>query len=182
MICSNCDRLEVYVDDTHHATVLPDREGFPNLMHPPSFVDLTVDGSGLPELRIDGFVGDRKVLSRSFASDPSGDRLLLAADDDTVVADGSDATRVMFRVVDRHGAPRPYVDGEVAFTMSGPATLVGDNPFSFVDNGGVGAVWIRAGEQPGQVRLRAEHADLGSASVSVKIVAAPVPTENVAGR
>ena len=51
-----------------------------------------------------------KVASRSFAADPSGDRLSLAADDTEIDGDGADATRLAFRAVDTFGAPRPYVD------------------------------------------------------------------------
>ena len=56
-----------------------------------------------------------------------------------------DATRLVFRAVDRYGAPRPYVTGQVTLSIStGPAVLVGDNPFDFAAAGGVGAVWIRS--------------------------------------
>ena len=169
MICSNCERLELYVAGEHHATVHPDRARFPHLPYAPSFADLELDGSALPELRIDGYAGGRRVLSRSFASDPAGDRLLLEADDRLLVADGSDATRVVFRAVDRHGAPRPYVEGELTFALDGPGELVGDNPFSFADNGGVGAVWIRTSGHPGSVALRAAHATLGTAEVRIAV-------------
>jgi len=71
-------------------------------------VDFTaVDGSPLPELRIDGCLGALKVTSRSLAADPSGDVLSLVSDDAEIDGDGVDATRLAFRAVDRHGAARP---------------------------------------------------------------------------
>ena len=57
MIATNCDRLELYVAGQHLATGTPDTQDYGSLAYPPVFVDLTVDGSGLPELRIDGYVG-----------------------------------------------------------------------------------------------------------------------------
>jgi beta-galactosidase len=168
VIGTNCDRLELFVAGQHHSTALPDKARFANLRYPPAFADLTVSGTGLPELRIDGYVGDRLVLSRRFAGDPAGDRLSLAIDDPSISADGSDATRVVFRALDAYGNQRPYVSGSVALTLTGPSALVGDNPFAFGDFGGVGAVWLRSlPDQPGSARLTASHPSLGTASVSL---------------
>jgi hypothetical protein len=80
MICANLDRLEVYVGGEHFATLTPDTARYPGLDYPPSFADFsTVDGSSLPELRIDSYLGSVRVASRALACDPSGDVLALAA-------------------------------------------------------------------------------------------------------
>ena len=171
MICANLDRLEVYVGGEHFATVRPDTAGYPHLGYPPSFADFrAVDGSRRPELRIDGYLGADMVASRSFSADPSGDVLALAADDAEIDGDGADATRLEFRAVDRYGAPRPYVAGQVGFDVTGPAVLVGDNPFDFAAAGGAGAVWIRS--RPGArgtVTVRASHPILGQAVAHIRI-------------
>ncbi|HTX27876.1 MAG TPA: glycoside hydrolase family 2 TIM barrel-domain containing protein [Streptosporangiaceae bacterium] len=165
MICANLDRLEVYVGGRPFATLTPDTAGYPNLPYPPSFADFSaVDGSSRPELRIDGYLGDTMVASRSFSSDPSGDVLFLGADDDEINADGVDATRLMFRALDRYGAPRPYVTGQVTLDVEGPAVLVGDNPLDFSAAGGAGAVWLRSlPASPGPVTVTASHPALGRA-------------------
>jgi beta-galactosidase len=175
MICANLDRLEVYVGGEYFATVTPDTADYPNLDYPPSFVDFsTVDGSSLPDLRIDGYLGPVQVASRSLAADPSGDVLWLAADDAEIDADGVDATRLAFRAVDRYGAPRPYVAGLLTLDIDGPAVLIGDNPFDFAPAGGAGAVWIRSlPGSPGTVTIRASHPSLGSAVASVRVRAVP---------
>jgi beta-galactosidase len=49
--------------------------------------------------------------------------------------------------------------------------LIGDNPFSLI--GGTGAVWIRAGEQAGIMRLTATHSRLGSQTVEFTLAAVP---------
>jgi beta-galactosidase len=171
MICANLDRLELYVGGEHFAAVVPDTGGYPHLDYPPSFADFrAVDGSSRPELRIDGYLGADMVASRSFSADPSGDVLTLAADDPEIEADGADATRLEFRAVDRYGAPRPYVTGQVGFEVTGPAVLVGDNPFDFAAAGGAGAVWIRS--RPGArgtVTVRASHPTLGDAVARVRV-------------
>ena len=151
--------------------MLPDTDGYPHLGYPPSFADFrAVDGSSRPELRIDGYLGTGKVASRSFSADPSGDVLALAADDAEIDGDGADATRLEFRAVDRYGAPRPYVAGQVGFDVEGPAVLVGDNPFDFAAAGGAGAVWLRSlpGAR-GTVTVRASHPALGDAFARIRV-------------
>ncbi len=177
-IFSNCDRLELFLDDKHHATLHPDRANYPHLKHAPFFADLTLDHAGQselhPELRIDGYIGSNRALSRSFSSDPSADQLWLAADDAELEADGSDATRLAFAVVDKHGAPRAFATGQVALSIEGPGVIVGDNPFSLDDNGGAGAVWIRTvPDRTGIIRVEARHSALGAKSASIRVLPAP---------
>ena len=175
MICANLDRLELYVAGEHFATLTPDAAAYPHLAYPPSFADFTaVDGSSLPDLRIDGYLGGELVASRSFSSDPSGDVLTLAADDAEIAADGTDATRLSFRVADRYGAPRPYVTGQVTLDLDGPAVLIGDNPFDLAAAGGAGAAWLRSlPGSPGPVTVTATHPTLGTATASVLAVPPP---------
>lgn len=174
-IFSNCDRLEVFVGGQPHASVRPDTVNYPHLKHAPCFVDLDLDGGHRPELRIDGYLGDTLALSRSFSSDPAHDQFALAADDNALVGDGTDATRLAFRVVDRFGAIRAFAGGTVAFEITGPGVLVGDNPFDATDSAGVGAVWLKTlAGRSGRVVVTARHSSLGARSVAVD-VAAPAP-------
>ena len=168
MICSNCDRLELFLDDRHLGTALPDRERFGHLRYPPSFFDITVAAGELPDLRIDGYVGAREVLRRSFAADPAGDGLHAWADDTDLAADGVDGTRVVVAVTDRFGNIRPFGTGQLTFDIEGPGHLVGESKFAFGDAGGVAAVWLRGiPGRPGLVRLLVRHDALGEAVATV---------------
>jgi beta-galactosidase len=170
MIATNCDRLELYVGAEHFTTGGPDTRVFGSLAYPPVLVDLTVDGSGLPELRIDGYVGGHLASSVHMSADPSRDRLALAVEDSSIQADGSDTTRFTFRAVDAYGNQRPYPRGDVTLALAGPATLIGQNPFAFATYGGVGGGLVRS--EPGQsgiVTLTARHPTLGQASGRVTV-------------
>jgi beta-galactosidase len=168
MIATNCERLEIFAGPAHIATGIPDRARLGGLAYPPVFADLTVNGSGLPELRIDGYHGGQLVASVSMSADPAGDRLVLTADDASITADGSDATRVTFRSLDAYGHQRPHVTGDVSLQLTGPAVLVGDNPFPFAAYGGVGGAFVRSlPGQPGQVTVTARHPALGQDTVTV---------------
>lgn len=171
-IFSNCERLELRIDGKRHVEVHVDREGFPNTAYPPFFADLKMDGAGKPELEIRGYVGGKCVLSRSFSSDASKDRLWLEAEDVELRGDGSDSTRMAFGVVDKYGAPRAFAGGAVRLAIEGPGEIVGDNPFDLTASGGMGAVWIRTkpgGE--GVIRVRAEHSALAAPpEIRVRVV------------
>lgn len=169
-IFSNCDRLEVFVGGRRRAVVHADRDGFPNLKYPPFFVDFEEHPSGKPDLRIDGYLGNTRALSRSFSADRSLDRLWLQADDSELEADGSDCTRLAFGAVDRLGTPRATAEGGVLLRADGPAAIVGDNPFELSGAGGLGAVYVRTiAGKTGTVRVSAEHERLGRASVQLQV-------------
>jgi beta-galactosidase len=171
-IFSNCDRLEIFLNGKRFAEASPDRAGFPHLQYPPFFCDLTVDGALDPELRIDGYVEGKLAVSRSFSSDRTKDQFSLAADDEELVGDGSDAARLVFQTLDRYGAVRPMAGGRVAFEVAGPGAIVGDNPFHLADSGGAGAVWLRTRERSsGIVTVTATHSTLGKKSVAIRVKA-----------
>ena len=173
-IFSNCDRLEVFLDGKLHAIVHADRLGFPYIKYPPFFADLTASGAARPELRIDGYVGDRRVLSRSFSSDRSEDVLWVQADDHQLQGDGSDTTRLAFGVRDKFGVLQPSAGGQVDLDIKGPGMIVGDNPFPLGDAGGAGAVWIKTlPGQTGRITVRASHPSLHPHSVEIDVRALP---------
>ena len=141
-----------------------------DLAYPPFLVRLPARlPGGMPELAIAGYVGSQQVTELRMASNPAGDTLAMTVDDATIVADGSDATRAVFRAVDKYGNLRRYPAGEVTLTLTGPATVLGDNPFAFGAYGGLGAVWIRSlPGQTGTIILAASHPELGQAQVQVR--------------
>ncbi len=168
LVWSNCDHLKFYVGEKMVAEVDPDRVNFPNLPHPPFQVDLNRNPS--QDLRIEGYVAGKKVSEKKYSSKGFDQQFLLLADDQALVADGADATRVIVKVTDEFGNLLRYSTAAIALTLDGPAEIIGDNPFSLM--GGCGAVWVRAGQKPGVVRMQARHPTLGVREVEIKILAA----------
>jgi beta-galactosidase len=173
VVSSNCDHLKLYVSGTLVAEADPDRKEFAYLKYAPFSVDAHDIRSGWGDLRIDGYIHGKQVISRSFSGKGIDQKFTLVSDDLTLVADGADTTRVVLRVTDEFDAIRPFANDAIRFELSGPAELIGDNPFSLI--GGTGAVWIRAQEKPGKVRFTAHHPNLGSQQIEFEIT--PTPPE-----
>ncbi|MHB8336270.1 MAG: glycoside hydrolase family 2 protein [Ignavibacteriaceae bacterium] len=169
-IFSNCERLKLFIDGKLLREIYPDKNNYPHIKYPPFFADLEINGKNHPELRVDGFIDDKMVLSKSFSSDTSKDKFFLKADDKEIIGDGSDATRLEFKVVDKYGSQRLFAGGKVTFEIKGPGEIVGDNPFQLEDSGGAAAVWIKAkSNSSGEIAVKATHISLGSKSVVIKV-------------
>ncbi|MBO9617830.1 MAG: glycoside hydrolase family 2 protein [Niabella sp.] len=169
-IFSNCDRLELFVNNKLHSMLQPDIKNYYNLKYPPFFADLDGEGAGLPELRIDGYFKGKRLLSRSFSADRQKDRFHMIADDPELTGDGVDATRVEFGVTDAYGNYWVHGKGMVHFELSGPGQLLGDDPFNLTESGGVAAVWVKTlPGSSGKIVLTALHSELGKQKVEITV-------------
>ncbi len=179
VFCSNCDHLKLFIrKDSNEANpwkpvaeLDPERTEFSHLKYPPFAFEVKTLGDDWGDLRVDGYINGKQVISKSLSGRGVNRKFTMLADDISLMADGADTTRVVLRVTDEFGAVRTYADDPVLFTLEGPGTLIGENPFSLI--GGTGAVWIRAQEQAGIVRLTAKHPRLGSQTVEFTLTAVP---------
>lgn len=171
-IFSNCDKLKLYINGKQHAVLTPDKTNFPNIKFPPFFADFNnLEGLVHPVLRIEGFVGEKPVISKSFASDDSQIKFALQPDDFELIGDGIDSTRLVFKTVDKFGEDCLCLGGHVDVKITGPGEIVGDNPFQLDDSGGVGAVWIKTKTNgSGKITIEANHSSLGTKSVIIKVL------------
>ena len=171
MVCSNCDHLKFYIDDKLIAEVDPDRKQFANLKYAPFVLEMGELFHKWGDLRIEGFIQGKQVITKRLSGRGVDTKFLLLPDDTELMADGADSTRVVLRVTDEFGAVQPFANDAIKFEVEGPAQLVGDNPFTLI--GGTGAIWIRAQESPGRVRLKAVHPYLGTQQAEISVVAGP---------
>jgi beta-galactosidase len=169
LVCSNCDHLKFYIDGKLVAQADPDRKQFPNLRYAPFTADLEEAVFDWGDLRIEGYIQGKQVIVRNFSGKGIGCNFEVLPDDAELNADGADTTRVAFRVTDEFGAIQPFANDAIKLEIEGPAEIIGDNPFGLV--GGTGAVWIRAKEEAGTVRLTAIHPVLGVRKVEWELAA-----------
>jgi beta-galactosidase len=170
VICSNVDQIKLYIADELVATVDPDRKQFAHLRYAPFVVELVELFHKWGDLRLEGYIQGKQVIVKKYSGKGVDQKFTLLPDDTSLMADGADTTRVVLRVTDEFDAIRPFANDAVKFELEGPADLIGDNPFALI--GGTGAVWIRAKEQAGTVRLTATHPMLGKQQVEFAISAA----------
>ena len=167
VVCSNCDHLKFYIDGKLVAEADPDRVQFAHLRYAPFVVEIKVDINHWGDLRIEGYRNGTRAIVKNYSGAGVDRKFALVADGRALIADGADTTRVVFRVTDEFDNVLPFSDGAIRFEIEGPAEIIGDNPFALV--GGTGAIWLRAKEQPGLVRLTAHHPVLGRQQVELQI-------------
>ena len=167
-ICSNCDHLKIYYAGKLLMEADPDRKTWPHLKYPPFTVSLTrLSFGNWGDLTIEGYINGKLVGSRTLSGSGTDDRLVVKPDDLELDGDGRDATRVVLAVTDSGGNLRPFASGAIQLSLSGPGEIVGENPFSL--SGGAGAVWVKAGEAAGTIRLEARHQYLGKQTVEIQV-------------
>jgi beta-galactosidase len=170
VICSNCDHLKFYVDDKLVAEIDPNRTEFGNLRYPPFVLHLQPFRNAWGDLRIEGYIQGKQAIVKRYSGKGIDQQFSVLPDDTDLLADGADTTRVVLRVTDEFGAIRSLSNDAIRLEIEGPAEIIGDNPFGLV--GGTGAVWLRAKEQAGRVRLTAIHPVLGKRQVDFVIASA----------
>jgi beta-galactosidase len=175
LISSNCDHLKLFVKKKGNwelfAEANPDRAQFPHLTYAPFTINMMdTFGWGWGDLKVEGSIKGELKVTKLYSGRGVDRKFEAIADDSELAADGADATRVVLRVTDEFGNVRPFANDPIMLKLEGPAELIGDSPFALF--GGVGAVWIRAKEQPGQVTLTATHPRLGSQTVTIAVTAA----------
>jgi beta-galactosidase len=168
-VCSNCDHLKFYIAGKLVAEADPDTKTFAHLRYAPFVADLSRVVQPWGDLRIDGFIEGKQVISKTMSGKGVDQKFALLPDDTQLNADGADTTRVVLRVTDEFGAIKPFANDAIKFELEGPAEIIGDNPFALV--GGTGAIWIRAQEQAGTVKLTATHPQLGKQQVQFELKA-----------
>ena len=162
MIFSNCDHLSLYIGD-RIIEADPDRTTIPGLAHPPFQVELRrLPGTGL---RIEGYVNGNKVIEKQYSSKGVDQEFVLLPDD----------TTLEWSFVLLMNTARCILHCCYCFRFQGPADIIGDNPSSLM--GGCGAIWLRAKNEAGTVRLKAIHPTLGTTEIEIRVK--PVEAEAV---
>jgi len=168
VICSNCDHIKIYLNGKLKLEADPDHETYPHLRYAPFMPDLL--GNRLEDwadLRIDGYIDGKLVASKTLPGNDNDAELRVEPDDTELDGDGSDATRVVLKVVNSQGGWRPFSSGAVSLSIEGPGEIVGENPFAL--SGGVGAVWVKAKASSGIIHLKAQHSILAAKIVQIRV-------------
>jgi len=194
-VFSNCDRVDLYVDQQLFDSQAPDTAEYPNLPHPPftftgiqaSFKDkrptkeeATYEwnemawalgrwlGQMISKIEAVGFIDGKEVVRHSIEMFGRATRVVLEPDDTELFADGTDCTRLVVRVLDEKGQALPLSHTAVSFEISGPGKLIGENPLSV--ERGMGAVYIGAARNTGGIEVRAMAEGLEGDTTQIRVL------------
>jgi beta-galactosidase len=130
-------------------------------------------------LKVVGVDGDREVTSDVLETVGDPVKIRLTADRKVLHADGEDLSFVTVEALDAQGRLQPNAASEVAFTISGPGTIIavgnGDGRSAEAYQGnhralfhGRALVVVRTSRTAGEIRLGASAPGMSSDAVSIK--------------
>jgi beta-galactosidase len=175
IILTNCDYVEIQFGEFAPKRVLPDRDTYPHLPHPPVVVDLrsvTPEEFGTwgriwREGVITGYVDGKAVKTVTLPADPMPAKLEIAPDDTDLRAGEKDTVRVILRALDQNGNILPFFDDAVELSVEGAGRLVGPTLASF--KGGATGLYIEAGDNAGTITLTARCRPFGEQTVTFTV-------------
>ena len=151
------------------------------LAHPP--FTFSIPGH-FTNLRAEGLIGSVVRATHIVRQPLTAKRLVMSIEPDTIVANGSDLSRVLISIVDSNGTLCPYATATINVSLSGPGTLIGDNPITAANEtathqcGSFGILAQSRYAGPGSIIITAASSGLTSASdtlISLPVTA-PVAT------
>ncbi|RYV01366.1 beta-galactosidase [Shewanella sp. OPT22] len=146
LVATNCDKVELFIDDQLYGSYLPSRSHFKGLEFPPVVIPHIRGEWGMSWKKGDfvGFSNGREVIRKSFTEAPQLTTFTAIADSETLLAeaDSWDATRIVLSAQDQCGNPLVYHNTIVNIEIDGAIELIG--PKQIVLPGGTGALWVRS--------------------------------------
>ncbi|MBN1761242.1 MAG: hypothetical protein JW863_23155 [Chitinispirillaceae bacterium] len=159
----NCEQVRLYRNGTLVATQGPATTL--NLSHGVTTFENIAFEAGM--LTAEGLIGN-VVVARDTAHTPgSAAAIRLTADPVKLEANGGDFSRVIAEVVDANGTYIPYTGNTITFDVSGPGTLIGDNPFKA--QSGVAMNLAKVNLSVGTITVTATSPELKTATVEIEV-------------
>lgn len=172
VIFTNCDEVEVIVAGELVGKFAPAKETYPGIKHPPVIIEEIPStgawGSSWYSAKFIGYLDGKQVASKQFAKNPVPTEILAQADDHQIDADGIDATRIVFKLVDQAGNLLPYSNEPIQIDVEGEGELIGPTLTSLI--GGCIGAWVKSSEEAGQIKVTAKTTSLTSKSVIINTV------------
>ena len=165
-VFSNCDSVSLSLNGTLVATQAPDKGGnVSSLEHPP--FTFTVPAFQTGTLRADAKIGG--VIKATYLVTTPGNPKSITVAIDTAnlqfASDGSDIAIVYASILDSLGTVIPSASNAVTFSVSGNATLIGQNPMPA--QAGIATIFLQAGTSPGSITVTAAATGLPNGTAIV---------------
>jgi beta-galactosidase len=170
-VYSNCEQVSLYKNGTLVSTNSPVTGT--NLEHPRFSFNASPYAAG--NLRAVGLIGGTARAWDTVYTPGTASRIRVIIDTAGLpfVADGSDIAIVYASILDANGEVIPTAANSVTFSVSGPGTLVGNNPVAAI--AGIASILLRSGTTAGQITVSAS----GPASGSDEVTSVTPPTTGI---
>jgi hypothetical protein len=162
-VFSNCDSVSLYRNSVLIETRRPDNDvNCASLAHPPFTFSNVTFAAG--ELKAVGKIGATQVtFIRNTPSTAAA--IKLRAENDTLVADGSDARLLWIDIVDANGTVVPSSTASVTVSANNGASVIG--PATVTMKGGQLAVWVRSTTESGPITITATSSNLSAGTYTL---------------
>lgn len=172
VIFTNVEEVELVVGGQSIGRFFPDRMNFPGVEYPPIVIRETPRvfgewGCDWHDGEFIGYIDGKPVIRKFFVKDPVMSKLDIAADDTELKADGQDATRIVFKVLDQAGNLLPYAADFIKIEIEGPGEIVGPSEVTLI--GGCIAAWVKSTTEPGVIRVKAKSTRLESETIEIDV-------------
>jgi len=167
-IYSNCERVDLFVNDRLIASQKPDTVRLSeNLLHPPfTFRDIDWESGKLKAI---GSINGKEAASHIRITPEEAAFIDLHFDlKEPAIADGEDMFFVYASIVDQNGTIIRSEKREILFHVTGFGRLI--SPERVETEAGIATALIRTTTQPGQIVIKAEAEGLKPAGISRKCV------------
>jgi beta-galactosidase len=168
-VFSNCDEVELQLNGKTIARQQPDKDAnATHLPHPPFTFTMPKYEAG--KLTAIGYIGGKKVTEHTQQTPGKAAKLVLRADYSgrPLQASVNDVVFVYASITDANGTVIPDASNQVSFTLEGDAEIVADT--TVAAEAGIAAILVKAGKQPGNIKVQAQSQELQAGSYTLEVV------------
>lgn len=169
IVYTNCEKVDMYIEDKYIDCYLPDKETYRGLVHPPVIIDANVStwGSSWGDVRFVGYVGNKEVIEKQFCKNPIATELIGIADDDTLNSGDWDTTRIVYKCVDQKGNILAFINEFIELDVEGPAEIIGPDKVSLI--GGCIGIWIKTTGEKGEIIIKTESSRFSANDIKITV-------------
>ena len=165
-IYSNCDEVELLLNDKSIGRQLPDKDQYStNLKHPPFTFHLNTFTAGT--LKAVGYINNKKIIQEIRSTHETAAKINLHADysGKELKAGQNDIIFIYADVTDNNETIIYNAKNLIEFDVTGDAEIVGLR--TMPAEAGTATILLKAGENAGEIKISAVSKGLKSADISV---------------